>query len=416
MSDFSLWNVTIEREVPGSVDGILTYFPVAIRILYNSNINTDFSDVRFSLDDDVTELSYYIVDKVDQDYADFLVKIPSIPSAPDSINIHIHTGNPQATISTSDPNSVYILYDDFNGSTLDLTKWILDSGTVTLADSIATLENDQNNWLGISSIINYIDKCSVEMRIKNNSLNMMVGLAGQHSTMTGDVIVLLWYLGYNVLTCIQDVCNDDIVLPDLSDDFHDVKMNVSPEIPNVETFVDNISKGVSTVDIPIGPYQFMATQLSYGGIINLDYVKISKFTENPPVVEDVGYEFFVPGFEITDDSDNQILQLLFETMYSNSIIKKVVKIKSYDYTLNGIIINTIDTDPSLIPPPMQNPSVGSAQYMQLSLDDETYSDTLYIDSIEPHTSQEIYVKCQSPQVVYASGPFICDLKVDLESC
>ena len=84
--NYSMWNTKIVKSIPGSIDGILTNFPVAMRIYYNSNINPDFSDLRFSLLDG-TNLSYYLVDKVDNDLRRPLLpvgiaRLPYCPPAP----------------------------------------------------------------------------------------------------------------------------------------------------------------------------------------------------------------------------------------------------------------------------------------------------------------------------------------------
>ena len=98
---------------------------------------TDFGDIRFTDCGGVTELSYWIEEKVDGDYAVFWVKVPFIPASPETTTIYIYYGNPDAT-SISNGDATFIFFDHFEGTSLDTTKWRTDitgSGTISVSDS-----------------------------------------------------------------------------------------------------------------------------------------------------------------------------------------------------------------------------------------------------------------------------------------
>jgi len=84
----------------------------------NGKCRADFGDIRFADSDGVTELSYWMEEKVDSDYAVFWVKVPSIPASPDTATIYIYYGNSSAT-TTSDGDSTFLLWDDFS----DASRW-----------------------------------------------------------------------------------------------------------------------------------------------------------------------------------------------------------------------------------------------------------------------------------------------------
>lgn len=90
-------------------------------VYLNGKCREDFGDVRFTKDDGVTLLSYWIEEKVDGDYAIFWVKIPYIPASPNTTLIYIYYGKPDAT-SISDGKSTFLLFDDFNDG--DISDWI----------------------------------------------------------------------------------------------------------------------------------------------------------------------------------------------------------------------------------------------------------------------------------------------------
>jgi len=98
---------------------------VTVKTLYRCR--TDFGDIRFTKSDKVTQLNYWIEEKVDGDYAIFWVKLDNIPASPNSVTIYLYYGNPSAT-TTSNGDDTFIFFDDFEGGTLE--KWTEKNGEV----------------------------------------------------------------------------------------------------------------------------------------------------------------------------------------------------------------------------------------------------------------------------------------------
>ena len=99
-------------------------------VYLNSHSRTDFGDVRFTDDDGVTLLDYWMEKKVDSDYAVFWVEVADDLSS-SSATIYIYYGKSDAT-TTSNGDNTFIFFDDFE---TDLSKWTLvqSGGTVTRA-------------------------------------------------------------------------------------------------------------------------------------------------------------------------------------------------------------------------------------------------------------------------------------------
>ncbi|CAD7771773.1 Periplasmic copper-binding protein (NosD) [Candidatus Methanoperedenaceae archaeon GB37] len=100
--------VTIEN-----TGGPLTDYQVRINVTYDSDMKSDFSDLRFT-DSDGSILPYWIEEYTEATSAVLWVKIPEIPSQK---TIYMHYGNPSAT-SESSIHDTFLFGDDFENASL----------------------------------------------------------------------------------------------------------------------------------------------------------------------------------------------------------------------------------------------------------------------------------------------------------
>jgi hypothetical protein len=102
----------------------------------NNHAKSDFSDVRFTASDGITQLSYWTESVVNGD-ANFWVKIP------DNLNstgttIYMYYGNPSAT-SSSSGTATFPFFDDFLGTSLNTSKWTTyGTGNISVANSLVS--------------------------------------------------------------------------------------------------------------------------------------------------------------------------------------------------------------------------------------------------------------------------------------
>ncbi len=137
----SWWNTNWQyrRTVTiGNTGDTLMNYQVAINVTYDSDMQSDFDDIRFIDNDDTTELSYWLQEKVDSEWAYFWVKIPSIPAL-DTKDIYMYYDNPVET-SKSDGDNTFLFFDDFLGDTLNTTKWYMTAGSITVNNSMVTID------------------------------------------------------------------------------------------------------------------------------------------------------------------------------------------------------------------------------------------------------------------------------------
>ncbi|MDY9922801.1 DUF2341 domain-containing protein [Methanobacterium sp.] len=123
----------------------LTNVEATIIIPYVADVmRPDFGDIRFF--NGTTELGYYIWSKTDGVSATFVMRIPYLPGSATPLEITVYAGNPDAT-TTSNPLDVYLFFDDFQGDTINTTKWPNGSGA-SVSDGILTLTNGTLTFAG----------------------------------------------------------------------------------------------------------------------------------------------------------------------------------------------------------------------------------------------------------------------------
>lgn len=125
-----LSNWTYKRSHSITSATTLTNYQVKIRVYRSEGTSTgdtvylgskclaNYGDIRFVASDNTTELPYWMETNAGT-YADFWVKVDSITT--DS-SIYIYYGNSSAT-TTSNGNTTFEFFDDFEGTALDTSKW-----------------------------------------------------------------------------------------------------------------------------------------------------------------------------------------------------------------------------------------------------------------------------------------------------
>ncbi|MEO5928533.1 MAG: DUF2341 domain-containing protein [Candidatus Kapaibacterium sp.] len=90
-------------------------------LIATGKMRADGADMRFTDNDCCTPLNYWIESGLNSSFTSVWVNIPTLAGS-STKTIYLLYGNPAAT-PASNANLVFPLYDDFNGASLDLTKW-----------------------------------------------------------------------------------------------------------------------------------------------------------------------------------------------------------------------------------------------------------------------------------------------------
>ena len=123
-------NITINNTANSNT---LTDFQVPINITYDSDMQSDFDDLRFANLDGTTELSYWIENKSNSNWAYVWVKVNAI-QANSNTTIQMYYGNPTAT-SKSNISTTFLLGDDFSSNTIGTVWSTITSGSGSIGIS-----------------------------------------------------------------------------------------------------------------------------------------------------------------------------------------------------------------------------------------------------------------------------------------
>lgn len=141
-----------------------------VRIELNSS-NFDFtkakddgSDLRFTLSDGSTLIPYWIQewDSVNQ-RGIVWIKVPQIP-ANSTVVIYMYYGNP-AAVDESNGDKVFIFFDDFEGTSLNYTKWVVVEQEPIIGDSLCII-NGGNSIEAIRTVKTFTAPFIVHYRLK----------------------------------------------------------------------------------------------------------------------------------------------------------------------------------------------------------------------------------------------------------
>jgi len=110
------------RRVPVTIDntsgGGLTDYQVQVALPYDSDMQADFDDIRFTTSDATTAISHWRESYVASGTATFWVVVPSVPAS-GTTSVYAYYGNSAAS-NVSDGDATFVFFDDFED---DLSKW-----------------------------------------------------------------------------------------------------------------------------------------------------------------------------------------------------------------------------------------------------------------------------------------------------
>ena len=132
LSNFSKRKPIIITEQSGNT---LTNYQIAINLTYDSDMQPDFSDIRFTwynaTSNEEVEIPYWIEQKIDEDWAYVWVKVPEIPAS-STATVYVYYKNTTPVSSESNATATFIVWDDFSSDSISSGYWTVEKGSATV--------------------------------------------------------------------------------------------------------------------------------------------------------------------------------------------------------------------------------------------------------------------------------------------
>ena len=118
------WSRRAPVTITGSTVGAQTDYQIKLEVTYDTDMQGDFDDIRFTAADGGTLLDYWLEVSTPSVASTFWVEVSSIPAWPATTTIYIYYGNLSAS-SVSNGQATFILFDgfDYQDANADTALW-----------------------------------------------------------------------------------------------------------------------------------------------------------------------------------------------------------------------------------------------------------------------------------------------------
>lgn len=109
---FCGWSYRKQIDITEQSGNALTNYQIQLTVVSEAGMELDFSDLRFTLDDGVTEIDYWIEQFIPTSYAIVWLEVPSLPAL-STTTIYIYYGNGSVS-TTSNGTNTFVFFDDMS--------------------------------------------------------------------------------------------------------------------------------------------------------------------------------------------------------------------------------------------------------------------------------------------------------------
>lgn len=196
------WSKRLYASITGVTGVQIINYPKEVTITYDSDMRSDFGDIRFYGDDARTPLNHYLVSKTNGVSAVYRVQIPETALSPMTGQIFVEYGNASAA-SASNGFNTFTYFDDFEDGkytsrSSPYKQWTLGYGTPAMetASPINGTYSIKHTGNGSNSIYNGLYGATNA----GNSLTYATGFDFKLSSQgiqSGTPAVWLWFIRYD---------------------------------------------------------------------------------------------------------------------------------------------------------------------------------------------------------------------------
>ena len=366
--ELTWWNTSWNKRVQLNVNNssvALTDYQLMKNITYDSDMNANFSDLRFVNDSDTGVIPYWNMSKIDSNYANIWLKIPSI-STTTGATIWMYYGNSAAS-STSNGEDTFALFEDGSDSSLNSSKWTeyydLNSqtpGTYTsFSGGVLTLNPGTVNAHG-SSIVSVATNLPLNAIVTIRMYSTDAGAYPYHAVSYGNGALDTmthphWGLNFhNSYTergldnrLIKSISGSETDLSDAANggwgsyNILDFKMEDSEVrvLKNDAAWLigegSNLLSGTQQLSISAGK------ESNGGGNVYIDYIRVRKYTATEPTWGADGAEESNQALSITGYAPTTPITLELTTSQTFNVTTNITS--SCKWYLNGSLKQTNST-------------------------------------------------------------------------
>jgi hypothetical protein len=246
-------------------------------VYLNSHSRTDFGDIRFTDNDGITLLDYWMESKVDSDNAVFWVEVADDLSTANQ-SIFIYYGNASAT-TTSNGVNTFIFFDHFEGTSLDTNKWYASAST-TVSNSKVDIYHTGNVWYGIwgkTSMTYGRWRCKGQLP-NINDLSMLGLMADDYYGGYVPSILFYWNTAYSAVSYVTSLTYITLTSGTQNEAIYEILWKSGEAKFYIDgSLVGTKTDQIPTTAVPAGAQTYYATNHVY-----MDWVFLSKYVSPEP--------------------------------------------------------------------------------------------------------------------------------------
>jgi hypothetical protein len=222
-------------------------------------------------------------------------------------DIYVYFGGGESSPNVSNGNNTFLFFDDFEGTSIDTTKW--DTSEVTIlsySNSLVNYRSNTNNHRYLMYKLDTYSNVAIRARQKDTSTHPVIGLVARKSTYYGNTIDNLYYARFYSI-------NESVARPEINKRVSGTNYVLQSDttgytVPNdwhIEEFClngSNLRHKLIKEDgyQPVGPGEWGATDTSFtSGYIGLfsewnnkniytDWILVRKFVSSEPAFLSAG--------------------------------------------------------------------------------------------------------------------------------
>ena len=352
------WDSSYQYRIPitvtGDASGSQTNYQLMLNVSYDSNMQSDFDDIRFT-DDSGNLQNAWLEDKTDSSWADIWVNFTDTPDNGATQTYYMYYGNSEVS-DYWNITTTFLFGDDFIGDSLDTDKWSDHQGE-TISNSELTLdvggESDSSDVDHVFASSIDIDS-DVILRIREKDATNDIsrfGMGEDYYNILGsgeDCITIQKYSDGNLYTdCGIGTSKTQDSIGSYDANYHVYEMRWRAD--EVKFYEDDSLLDTITTNVPSSTLHSFIRDVSV-----TDWIFISKYAANPPTYEfDSEEEYTLPAASETPTptptpipeivASNYVIQN--QTLYITQPCNLQYKITSNSFVYGGLRnINTVIAD------------------------------------------------------------------------